>query len=96
MKVDKMTDIAKEGVKKYYKDKIDALNIRIEQAQREADLETVADLKYGKIPELLKEQKSALKYVNNFLCLNKIINSFDKILGYDNDKITNRSFVIKK
>jgi ATP-dependent Clp protease ATP-binding subunit ClpB len=36
--------------------KLDAMYHQTELAQREADLEKVAELKYGKIPELLKEQ----------------------------------------
>ncbi|MCX6719721.1 MAG: AAA family ATPase, partial [Candidatus Staskawiczbacteria bacterium] len=35
--------------------KLDALSHQTEIAQREADLEKVAEIKYGKIPELLKE-----------------------------------------
>jgi len=37
------------------KEKIDNLSYQTELAQREADLEKVAEIKYGKIPELLKE-----------------------------------------
>ena len=36
---------------------IDGLSYQTEIAQREADLEKVAEIKYGKIPQLLKEQK---------------------------------------
>lgn len=36
---------------------IDNLSYQTEIAQREADLEKVAEIKYGKIPQLLKEQK---------------------------------------
>jgi len=36
---------------------IDKLSLQTEIAQREADLEKVAEIKYGKIPMLLKEQK---------------------------------------
>ena len=44
----------------YYKikdirEKLDNLSYQTEIAQREADLEKVAEIKYGKIPELLKE-----------------------------------------
>lgn len=39
------------------REKVDALNYQTEIAQREADLEKVAEIKYGKIPMLLKEQK---------------------------------------
>jgi len=38
------------------REKIDNLSYQIEIAQREADLEKVAEIKYGRIPELLKEQ----------------------------------------
>jgi len=37
------------------REKIDNLSYQTEIAQREADLEKVAEIKYGKIPELLKE-----------------------------------------
>ncbi len=37
--------------------KIDNLSYQTEIAQREANLEKVAEIKYGKIPQLLKEQK---------------------------------------
>ena len=36
------------------KEKIKELNIKIEKAQRDADLETVAELKYGQLPTLLE------------------------------------------
>ena len=39
------------------REKIDELSYQTELAQREADLEKVAEIKYGKIPQLLKEQK---------------------------------------
>mgnify|MGYP001618014314 CR=1 FL=1 len=42
---------------KNIREKIDNLSYQTEIAQREADLEKVAEIKYGKIPELLKEQK---------------------------------------
>jgi len=38
--------------------KIDSLSYQTEIAQREANLEKVAEIKYGKIPQLLKEQKA--------------------------------------
>ena len=38
--------------------KIDELSYQTEIAQREADLEKVAEIKYGKIPMLLKEQRA--------------------------------------
>src|SRR3990167_8419282 len=40
------------------REKIDELSYQTELAQREADLEKVAEIKYGKIPQLLKEQKA--------------------------------------
>ena len=43
---------------KVIRQKIDGLYNQTEIAQREADLEKVAEIKYGKIPMLLKEQKS--------------------------------------
>ena len=42
---------------KNIREKIDGLYFQTEMAQREADLEKVAEIKYGKIPMLLKEQK---------------------------------------
>ncbi len=42
---------------KKIRQEIDALSYQTEMAQREADLEKVAEIKYGKIPMLLKEQK---------------------------------------
>jgi len=41
--------------------KIDDLSYQTEIAQREADLEKVAQIKYGEIPQLLKESKEAEK-----------------------------------
>jgi ATP-dependent Clp protease ATP-binding subunit ClpB len=40
---------------KSIREKVDNLSYQTEIAQREADLEKVAEIKYGKIPELLKE-----------------------------------------
>jgi len=40
------------------REKIDTLSYQTEIAQREADLEKVAEIKYGKIPQLIKEQKA--------------------------------------
>lgn len=37
------------------REKVDSLSYQTEIAQREADLEKVAEIKYGRIPELLKE-----------------------------------------
>ncbi len=42
---------------KSIREKLDALYYQTEIAQREANLEKVAEIKYGKIPTLLKEQK---------------------------------------
>jgi len=38
-----------------FKKEIDNLNFQVEVAQREADLQKVAEIKYGKIPEILKK-----------------------------------------
>ncbi len=43
------------------KKEIDELSFQSEIAQREADLQKVAEIKYGKIPELLKEVRKAEK-----------------------------------
>jgi ATP-dependent Clp protease ATP-binding subunit ClpB len=40
---------------KEIREKVDAMNHQVDIAQREADLEKVAELKYGKIPELMKD-----------------------------------------
>ncbi|MEK7664572.1 MAG: AAA family ATPase [Patescibacteria group bacterium] len=40
------------------REKLDNLSYQTEIAQREADLEKVAEIKYGKIPQLLKERKA--------------------------------------
>ncbi|MEK7124114.1 MAG: AAA family ATPase, partial [Patescibacteria group bacterium] len=42
---------------KTIREEIDALSYQTEIAQREANLEKVAEIKYGKIPNLMKEQK---------------------------------------
>jgi len=42
---------------KTIREQIDNLYYQTEIAQREADLEKVAEIKYGKIPQLIKEQK---------------------------------------
>ncbi len=46
---------------KNLKKEIDNLTFQAEIAQREADLQKVAEIKYGKIPELLKEVRKAEK-----------------------------------
>ena len=52
-------DAEKELINKIkdIRQKLDSLSYQTEIAQRDADLEKVAEIKYGKIPELLKEQK---------------------------------------
>ncbi|MBM3206281.1 MAG: AAA family ATPase [Candidatus Staskawiczbacteria bacterium] len=42
---------------KKIREQVDALYYQTEIAQREADLEKVAEIKYGKIPQLMKDQK---------------------------------------
>jgi ATP-dependent Clp protease ATP-binding subunit ClpB len=53
-------DAEKELINKIkeIREKIDNFSFQTEIAQREADLEKVAEIKYGKIPMLLKEQKA--------------------------------------
>src|SRR5664280_2585301 len=51
------------GGQRATKSEIEGLAVRIEQAEREADFGTAAQLKYGKLPELqarLKEQEAAI------------------------------------
>lgn len=52
-------DAEKELINKIkgIREKLDNLQYQTEIAQRDANLEKVAEIKYGKIPELLKEQK---------------------------------------
>jgi len=52
-------DAEKELINKIksIREKLDAFQYQTELAQRDANLEKVAEIKYGKIPELLKEQK---------------------------------------
>ena len=45
---------------------IDKLNFEAEVAQRQGDLEKVAEIKYGRIPEILKEIKAKEKELANF------------------------------
>ncbi len=54
-----------DNIKKL-KEKIENTRFESEKAQNEADLQKVAELKYGKIPELLKELKSAEKKLAKF------------------------------
>ncbi len=55
------------------KKKIDDLNLQVEIAQRQTDLEKVAELKYGKIPEIKKELSSSEKKLKNFQKKNHIL-----------------------
>ncbi len=50
---------------KKIKNEIDALRYESERAGQEADLQRVAEIKYGKIPELTKELKSEEKKLKN-------------------------------
>ncbi len=50
---------------KTLKKEIDSLQLQMEIAQRQADLEKVAELKYGKIPEIKKKLNSAEKKLKN-------------------------------
>jgi len=51
---------------KRLKKEIDEINFQIEDAQRRVDLQKVAELKYGKVPELKKELNKAEKKLRNF------------------------------
>jgi ATP-dependent Clp protease ATP-binding subunit ClpB len=46
---------------KDFKKQIENLNLEVDIAQRKADLEKVAEIKYGRIPDVLKEIKKAEK-----------------------------------
>ena len=50
---------------KQIKNDIDLLRHEAERAGQDADLQKVAEIKYGKIPELMKELKSAEKKLSN-------------------------------
>jgi len=52
---------------------IDDLNFQIEVAQREADLQKVAEIKYGKIPNLLKEIQKKEKELIRFQKKNRLL-----------------------
>jgi len=52
---------------------IDDLNFQIEVAQREADLQKVAEIKYGKIPNLLKEIQKKEKELIHFQKKNRLL-----------------------
>ncbi len=56
------------------KKEIDNLQFQIEVAQREADLQKVAELKYGKIPELKKELSKAEKKLKTVQNKNNVLN----------------------
>ncbi|MEA3293169.1 MAG: AAA family ATPase [Patescibacteria group bacterium] len=60
------------GIKKIRKE-IDLLNFDAETAQREGKLEKVAELKYGKIPGLLKELDKKEKELTKFQKKHKIL-----------------------
>jgi len=51
----------------------DELNFQIEVAQREGDLQKVAEIKYGKIPELLKEIQKKEKELMRFQKKHRIL-----------------------
>ncbi len=51
---------------KNLKKEIDGLRFETERAETSSDLQKVAELKYGKIPELLKELKSAERKLSRF------------------------------
>jgi len=61
-----------QGMKKIKKE-IDNLNFQAEKFQREANLQKVAEIRYGKIPELLKEIKKKEKQLTKFQKKNKIL-----------------------
>jgi len=48
------------------KKEIDNLNFQVEVAQREADLQKIAEIKYGKIPEILKKIRKKEKELARF------------------------------
>jgi len=58
---------------KEIKGKIDNMDLQIEIAQREADLQKVAELKYGEIPELKKKLSLAEKKLKNFQKKNHLL-----------------------
>ncbi len=51
----------KEGIKQVgaLREELDALNVEIEKAERVYDLERVAQMRYGKLPELMKKIKES-------------------------------------
>ncbi len=61
-----------QEIKKYRKE-IDKLSMQAEIAQREADLQKVAEIKYGKIPELLKKVGKSEKRLINFQKKHKLL-----------------------
>ena len=61
------TEKAAIGAVRATKAEIEALQVRIDQAEREADFGTAAQLKYGKLPELqtrMKEQAASIAALN--------------------------------
>ena len=52
---------------------VDRLNFEAEVAQREGDLEKVAEIKYGRIPEVLKEIKAKEKELTKFRKKHKLL-----------------------
>ncbi|MFH1780569.1 MAG: AAA family ATPase [Candidatus Nealsonbacteria bacterium] len=61
-----------QGVRGMRKE-IDDLNFQTEVAQREADLQKVAEIKYGKIPNLLKEIQKKEKELIRFQKKNRLL-----------------------
>jgi ATP-dependent Clp protease ATP-binding subunit ClpB len=61
-----------QGIRKLKK-KIDEMNFQATVAQREANLEKTAEIKYGKIPELLREISKKEKQLTKFQKKNKIL-----------------------
>jgi ATP-dependent Clp protease ATP-binding subunit ClpB len=61
-----------QGMRKLKKE-IDEMNFQATVAQREANLEKTAEIKYGKIPELLKEISKKEKQLAKFQKKNKIL-----------------------
>ncbi len=54
-----------QGLRKFKKD-VDKLNFEAEVAQRDGDLEKVARIKYGSVPDILKEIQKKEKELANF------------------------------
>lgn len=58
---------------KQLKKKIDELNFEAEMAQRQADFQKVAEIKYGRIPETIKEIKKAEIKLKNIQKTHKLL-----------------------